>query len=146
MGSVDLNVTGANGNASFVWTNEVGVTVSTDEDLINATAGEYEVVITDEAGCMELITQINVGVNSIERIELTGVSITPNPANDLLQISLESDLQSNLEIFDSRGRIVYSKTILKNTSLDVSTWDQNVYFLTVSNELGRSTSRIVIQH
>ena len=146
MGSVDLTLTGANGDASFVWTNEVGVTVSTDEDLINATAGEYEVVITDEEGCIEVVTQIHIGVNSVESLELTGISVTPNPANDILQITLDSDLQSNVEILDSRGRVVYSETIVTNTSLDVSAWEQAVYFLTVSNELGRSTSRLVIQH
>ena len=146
MGSVDLTVTGTNGDASFVWTNEAGVTVSTDEDLINATAGEYEVVITDEEGCIEVVTQIHIGINSVESLELTGISVTPNPANDILQITLDSDLKSNLEILDSRGRVVYSETMVNNTSLDVSAWEQAVYFLTVSNELGRSTSRLVIQH
>ena len=65
MGSVDLTITGANGEASYVWTDSAGLTVSTDEDLENAPAGDYEVNITDEDGCNLILDNISVGVNSI---------------------------------------------------------------------------------
>ncbi len=45
-GSVDVTVTGGNGSFTFVWKDAQGNTVSTNEDLTNATAGTYTFTVT----------------------------------------------------------------------------------------------------
>jgi len=145
MGSVDLTITGANGEASYVWTDSSGLTVSTNEDLENASAGDYEVIITDEDGCNLVLDNISVGVNSLEDLELNGFLLTPNPANDLVSVQLDTDVITNIEVRDLRGKIVYSDQLIKNTILEVNTWNQGLYFITISNDLGRLTSRLVIK-
>ena len=145
MGSIDLTITGANGEVSCVWTDSSGITISTDEDLENAAAGDYEVVITDEDGCVLVLDNITVDVSSVENIELNGFSLTPNPANDLVSVQLDTDDLTDIEVRDLRGKVVYTNQVVKNTNLEVSTWNQGVYFMTIANDLGRSTSRLVIK-
>jgi len=146
LGSIDVTVTGVNGEATFLWTNEDGVAVSTDEDLLNVTSGTYSVVITDEDGCVLILDDLFVGVNSIEDIQIdNGVTVSPNPANDNVSITLDSSMMTSLEIRDAQGRLVMTDNILNSETLDVSDWTQGVYFLTISNDLGNNTSRLVIQ-
>lgn len=45
-GSIDLTVTGFNGTPHFAWTNG-----DTTEDLVNLSAGSYNVTVTDDKGC-----------------------------------------------------------------------------------------------
>lgn len=47
-GSIDLTVTGANGAISYAWSDG-----STTEDLVNVTAGTYNVVVSDAFGCTD---------------------------------------------------------------------------------------------
>jgi hypothetical protein len=146
LGSIDVTVTGVNGEATFLWTNEDGVAVSTDEDLLNVTSGTYSVVITDEDGCVLILDDLFVGVNSIEDIQIdNGVTVSPNPANDSVSITLDSSMMTSLEIRDAQGRLVMTDNILNSETLDVTDWTQGVYFLTISNDLGNNTSRLVIQ-
>lgn len=145
LGGIDLSITGANGYPSCVWTDASGIIVGTDEDITNVTAGEYTVTITDEDGCILILEDIVVAVNSIDDVEINGVYLMPNPAKNLVSILLDYELQSNIDVRDARGRLVYSVQIIKNTVLDTSSWNEGIYFLSVSNELGRSTSRLVIK-
>ena len=72
LGGIDLSITGANGDPSCVWTDASGIIVGTDEDITNVTAGEYTVTITDEDGCILIIEDIVVAVNSIDDVEING--------------------------------------------------------------------------
>ncbi|MBM55506.1 MAG: hypothetical protein CMB32_03005 [Euryarchaeota archaeon] len=145
LGSIDLTVNGANGNAEFLWTDDNGITVGTDEDLLNVNAGTYHCVVTDEDGCILLVDDLDVSVNSVDDVELNGFSIMPNPANDFVNISLTTYTLTDLEVIDSRGRKIYNSQIQNSTILHVNDWEQGVYFITISNELGRLTSRLVIK-
>ena len=146
MGSIDLTVTGANGDPSFVWTDDAtGITIGTDEDLTNVAAGDYTVVITDEDGCILILPDLTVNVNSVEDVELNNFNLSPNPANNVVSINLETAMLSSLEVRDARGRLVHSDQIIKNSVLDTSTWKEGIYFFTISNDLGNITSRLVIQ-
>ena len=143
-GSIDLTVTGANGEASFLWTDDSGITVGTEEDLQNVNAGTYQCVITDEDGCILIVDDLDVNINSVEDIDYKGFSIMPNPASNTVNIALNTNVLTDLEVMDTNGRLVYSSQILNSTELDVSGWDQGVYFVSISNELGRTTSRMIV--
>ncbi|EMS31737.1 CHU large protein [Mariniradius saccharolyticus AK6] len=71
-GAMNLEITGGNGGFSFVWTDKAtGAVVSTQQNLQNAPAGTYQVVIKDSKGC-ELIREYIV-TQPAEPLTVTGI-------------------------------------------------------------------------
>lgn len=56
-GSVDLTVTGGTSPFNYTWTNSLGSTVSSSQDLSAIPASIYTVVVTDNLGCTKTISQ-----------------------------------------------------------------------------------------
>lgn len=91
-----------------------------------------------------------VSVHSQEQ-QTIGVSVYPNPANDVVAIDYVQPDHGALvfELTDVNGRIVYSEKIVNANStgthlLDVSNLQSGVYLLRVNSETGSSVNRIVI--
>ncbi|MAU77006.1 MAG: hypothetical protein CL831_09115 [Crocinitomicaceae bacterium] len=59
-GMIDVTVIGANGVASFVWTNAEGIPIGTNEDLLDVSEGLYNLTVTDENGCLVVLSNITV--------------------------------------------------------------------------------------
>ena len=53
LGAIDLTITGGTAPFTIDWTGPFGF-VSTDEDLIDLQAGMYDVIVTDDNGCMTI--------------------------------------------------------------------------------------------
>jgi uncharacterized protein (DUF2141 family) len=81
-GSIDLTATGGTGVLSFNWTTSTGsVTISTNEDLNNLTAGKYIVTVTDLNGCTKVDSATVIRPNGFTATEhFTNISC--NGAND----------------------------------------------------------------
>lgn len=74
-GVIDLILTGASGDFSYVWTGE-GVNV-TSEDQANLGAGDYSVIVTDnQSGCQDSVT-ITLNNNNAFEIDLDNSIILP---------------------------------------------------------------------
>lgn len=56
-GSVDLTVTGGLGAYYYQWTDGLGASISTNQDLTGVPADIYTVLVTDDNGCTEKISQ-----------------------------------------------------------------------------------------
>lgn len=114
-GAIDMDASGGVGPYSFVWTDENGTTISTDEDPSGLTAGIYAVEITDAAGCSIIIDDIvvtrMVGTSSID---FPGSwKVYPNPANEfvLLEAALTSRGNAVIKIYSSTGMLVAHKEL-----------------------------------
>lgn len=59
-GSIYVSVEGGTGPYNYLWTNEEGSTVSTQEDHRFAQAGIYELLVTDAKGCTAIYRDSNV--------------------------------------------------------------------------------------
>ena len=72
-GSIDVTTTGGTAPYYFAWSNSgTIVMVDTTEDVINQTADDYEIIVTDEHGCVEnLISTIN---QPSAPLEITGIT------------------------------------------------------------------------
>jgi len=143
-GVIDLTVTGANGDANCVWTNEDGIVISTNEDLENAGIGTYSVSIIDEAGCVFELSNLIITLGVDEMQAAVVWSMLPNPANNILTISSPQTGVKDIIIRDIQGRIVYSSTFSNSEKLNVNEWDGGFYFVTVSTTNVQSTRRLVI--
>ena len=87
---------------------------------------------------------------SVENSKLTNsISIYPNPATNIVNISWDKDYKSEIRLFDLQGRIVcFSANVelLNNHTIDISNLDNGIYFIKISTEKGVVLEKIVINN
>jgi hypothetical protein len=75
------------------------------------------------------------------------LSIAPNPTNDHFEISTESGEIMNYSVVNAIGQTVNSGVFTKNHTVEASQFEGGLYFVTVTDESGRTkTNRIVVNH
>ncbi len=78
-------------------------------------------------------TQAFIGLND-EIASQNGVVIFPNPANDILFVSLASlDEPTFANVFDIRGGLILSQRLNLENQIDISTLSKGVYIINVGN-------------
>ena len=144
-GGIDVTVTGAEGVATFSWTDMDGITISSSEDLTDVVDGEYALLITDEDGCtVELSGLTVVKVESINAS--TTWSVIPNPTSS--SFSIQSDLlnDTQIRVLDVSGREILIELLSPNQTWSVNDWKEGVYFIQLVGKFGTTTRRLVVQH
>lgn len=64
--------------------------------------------------------------------------IFPNPAHDLLNISiLEVEEELKVECYDLQGRLVYQSNFQNATQINTAAWQRGLYAVVIRDELGR---------
>ena len=102
---VSLRITGRSSSSSDTW-------------LID------NVVLTGE----KLVT----GMNNISKTN--SLKVYPNPANDMVYINRDSDMNSTLQVYNSLGEVVLTRELTKEKeSFSVSTLANGIYFLKFDN-------------
>ncbi len=73
--------------------------------------------------------------------------LNPNPAIESVRLSMdESMVGSNLTITDITGReVLHSAVQIRNSQFDIRNLSQGVYFVTIANEKGRMTKKLMKQ-
>lgn len=84
---------------------------------------------------------------SVSEAEATGISLYPNPTNELLTVELP-EASRELSIFDARGQLVFQIDTKGQTTMRIPTTElaNGWYTLSVSGAGFRSTERLVIIH
>lgn len=147
-GSIDVTVSGADGVATFVWTDVNGLTIGTDEDLVDVAGGEYSLLITDENGCTIEFTGILVdSVVKVENINASTIwSISPNPTSSSFSIQSDLLLDTQIRVLDVSGREMFLESLSPNQIWSVNDWKEGVYFIQLVGKYGTTTRRLVVQH
>lgn len=71
-------------------------------------------------------------------------SIYPNPANDRIHIQLTNSGTHTIQVFNVLGQTLQSiQTDETLVSLNLSSYNKGIYFITVANEEGKSTTKFV---
>lgn len=102
-------------------------------------------VVTNEA-----IVELPELVTAISELEPFGIKIYPNPANDRLQVAIQSGNAEclNLTIMDAIGRVVWTSKANCNPSapinLDVQGFRSGMYFLRVDDGIANEVKRFEI--
>ena len=104
-------------------------------DIIVPDAGIYNITFNIKTGVYNF--QNNLSVNEFNNIKL---SITPNPANSIINIESEAFILS-LKIIDIAGRITLP--IFSNNKIDVSNLASGVYFLEAKTNNGVVTKKFI---
>ncbi len=92
---------------------------------------------------VNVVTQLPTGI--AEQDNAAFIRINPNPAYESVTVSVDETLVgSALTITDVTGRVIANEKLqVKNTQLALSDLSSGVYFVTVGNEKGRMTRKLV---
>lgn len=143
-GSVNLIVTGGSAPYGYSWTGPNGFT-STTEDPSGLVAGTYDVIVTDANGCTEN-AQVTIGSQvGVSELNTVQVSIYPNPSNGIFNLTLSNAGQYNVSAINAVGQVVFTKSVNgTQTTLDLSTFERGVYFITIENASNKMVQRVVL--
>jgi hypothetical protein len=86
---------------------------------------------------------VTVGLNDVSANSATTVS--PNPATDMINVSLNN--VNSLKLVDINGRVVYSENVnnKNNTTINMSNLAKGIYSLQVITSTGVETKKVVKQ-
>ena len=122
------------GGVSYVWSPGTYLSDSTTVSPIfdPGPAGVYTIYVegTDAQGCKNMDSvQIVVELcTDIDEISMLGISIAPNPVNDLLQIN-GVDGSMNWRIIDLSGRAILHDELSSSGLLDLSSLEAGYYMI-----------------
>ncbi|MGD1848074.1 MAG: T9SS type A sorting domain-containing protein, partial [Salibacteraceae bacterium] len=146
-GAIDLTVSGGNAPYNYSWNNG-----ETTEDIDSLTGGTYQVVVTDDFGCMdslEITVGSSVGIATFEALQT--LKVFPNPTKDRvwLQLNGATGQYIELEILDLNGRRVFNRSFDNlssawETDLPLNGWPQGVYFIRVQGDDFTQVQRLVV--
>jgi hypothetical protein len=129
---------------SYTWsTGETSTTISVNQ------TGVYWVEVANANGCTGSDTiYVEIWPTGVEEMNtLTGVSFYPNPARDMINFEINTDIDElNVTITDVKGAIVANATFLNggNASMDVANLSAGVYTLNMKSDELNATQRLVI--
>ena len=139
---VGPSLTATQSGASYQWINcgtgNSLIPGATSQTYVATANGQYGVIVT-LGGCTDTTVcanVTNVGINEIDGVQ---ISVGPNPFTDVVSLQLpESLINKNMLVYDVSGREIYNRIIETNhLSLDVSSWNAGVYYLSVEGTTGR---------
>jgi len=83
-----------------------------------------------------------VGVAEINK---NNISVYPNPTQGTLNIADPDEVVQNIQIYDSTGKLVYnSSTKQVHEPIDMSAYQQNMYFIKMQTVKGMVTKKVVV--
>ena len=82
-----------------------------------------------------------VGVNENGSIDFT---VSPNPSSDIVTISGELSDDAVAAIIDQNGRVLITTAVSNGSKLDISTFNNGMYFVKISDN-GTSTTKTIVK-
>lgn len=144
---------------------DILVTNGTASNLVEITEGtvyEVDILATDfgnvnvevaAGGLTDLVGNENAGtsvgweyIDSSLDLELSGengISVYPNPVSSKLFVELAAE--SDIELINSNGRIVYKQERIQIHSIDVNGFSPGLYILRVKNNQDIQHERVIIE-
>ncbi|WP_052823425.1 T9SS type A sorting domain-containing protein [Neotamlana sedimentorum] len=85
------------------------------------------------------------GTLSIEEVSvLDNVKLFPNPSSGQFSINgLQQD--SKVKVYDINSRLILSKTVSNNETINLANTTAGIYFINISNQAGSTVKKLVIQ-
>ncbi len=141
--------------AQSVWT---GGSVSIDngnegllQTYINAPDAGTSTIryyVNDGSTFLDSVDVVYTFAASIQENPSLLLNVSPNPANNVLNINMTGVNKADVKIVDVLGNIVFNETVAETTKkVDVSKFRNGIYFVTVDAEGVKPTTRkLIIRH
>src|SRR5690606_31707395 len=95
--------------------------------------GDYQVIVTNAAGCTDTSATYPVNNSSIEGLADASISIFPNPAEEVVYI--KSPIMLNLKIYNIEGRLLLERE--NSNELSLSDLANGIYLIQLYDQRGR---------
>lgn len=125
---------------NYLWQiNGGNISGATAQSYTAIASGIYSVLVTDTNGCTATSAPLNVTVTGINSINQIGLNVYPNPATEILNISMPNTDNAYLQIVDVNGRVISAKTINTREAVNVGQYASGTYYLLI-NQNGKTSS------
>lgn len=114
---------------------------STSYQWISTGSPSYPVMFIQPSATL-FFSNPSVGINEIEHA--VKFNMYPNPANDKLSIEAPMSEKQEVFVYNVNGQLVLSKKISGIAEIDLGPVSEGVYNVTVKNEDGMSSKRLVV--
>jgi hypothetical protein len=120
---------------------------------LSAYAGKQVIVniagVPGAGGNALYIDEVEIGssakIATINSIELEGVSIFPNPANEVINIVIEEGTAGTITLRDINGRLISNSSFLNGkTSVNTQDFVNGIYFIQVETAKGSTTKKVIL--
>lgn len=141
----ELNVK-ATGGTSYEWNDK-----STNDNITIKEAGTYTVTGKNDAGCTSTasikveVRDKGAGLSNLNNVKVT---VSPNPASDVLQVTVDEFKNKAVSIVDLKGNVIFNQSLNNiNTTISVDSFAKGMYVLNISDESNSvvNSQRIVIE-
>ena len=106
---------------------------------------EFKVTVTDtEGNSAQASITITVVITEIGESALDQITVYPNPTNGILHIEGIHET-TNYRLFNSLGQVVMEGQSDSDLQINVKPLGQGFYFMEISNSLGVSTRKIIVE-
>ena len=150
-GAIVVDISGGVGAYTYSWTGPDNFT-SIEEDLVNLSAGDYVLVVTDENGC-EVSSEV-VTVDRLTSVEeaiwAKDLRLFPNPASNILTLELPIFITSDLtvELLNATGQTVQLIDTERNSNalrMNVSSLPSGLYWVKMQMEGDVVVRKVVVE-
>ena len=152
-GAIEVAVNGGTPPYSYKWI-RAGQTFSTNQNLVKASTGPYQLEVRDQKQCMLLSPIINIPrvvVSSILEHPLAAqIKVSPNPTDGLINIAFDLPQRMEVapEIFNALGELVVKlprQWVLKGgIQTAIKGVGAGIYFVKVGFEGGVVVKRVLV--
>lgn len=142
-GEAEVSIVGGTPGYAYLWDDAAAQTAAI---AVGLCAGTYEVTITDINGCeitAEAVVENTTGM--LETADELGISIYPNPANDLLTLEFERTEQARVQLLNAVGSIVFDENFQAKHTFDLSDLAAGVYLVKIEGGDFTYTQKVVVR-
>ncbi|MEM9992043.1 MAG: T9SS type A sorting domain-containing protein, partial [Bacteroidota bacterium] len=153
-GHIQITVDGGRLPYRYRWMKD-GIFLTEDEDLSDLEVGSYRVQITDANGCSTISQEVQIGLSTSTTNLLlhTHISAVPNPTTGQLYLQLDfpKTYRYTVELYDLTGRkladlVQQAQGTDVQHELDLSSYENGIYYMKIRVADSILTKRIVVMH
>jgi len=115
-------------------------------DMIDDGSALFTNVVDSNASAVSGMSTFDFTTLSVEKAdELTGLSLYPNPASDIVNIIVPNEIQDiSIEVFDNAGKQIAMELSVDNT-IDVSNLASGIYLVNIISNDNKTTKKLIVK-
>ncbi|MCB0442817.1 MAG: T9SS type A sorting domain-containing protein, partial [Flavobacterium sp.] len=123
--------------------------ITYDNSLSEAATDSFKVNVLNASSAWlpNIIIPITIE-NSLELIEnnFLDVVVYPNPSTGIISINWKDNLETFINVIDLQGRIILTKKINDSTTeINLNSFSEGIYLVSIQNEKTKVTKKIVLE-